>query len=79
VDSLTANRSLSLDELSKKAARLHSHGLHGEALEVRVYATRRYSNLKAAWLGLLDAPNADPSMKEEAQHQLERIERMIYG
>ena len=58
---------------------LYALGLEREALELHVCATRRYSNLRTSWQGLLDAPNAEPAMRVEAQQQLDRIQRTIYG
>lgn len=79
VDTATAHRLLTVDELLRKAQKLYALGLGREALELHVYATRRFSNLRSSWQGLLAAPNAEPSMREEARRELERIERTIYG
>lgn len=79
VDTATAHRLLTVDELLRKAHKLYALGLEREALELHVYATRRFSNLRPSWQGLLEAPNAEPAMREEARRELDRIERTIYG
>lgn len=79
VDAATAHRLLTVEELLRKAHKLYALGLEREALELHVYATRRFSNLRSAWQGLLDAPNAEPAMREEARAELDRIQRTIYG
>lgn len=79
VDAATAHRLLTVDELLRKAQNLYALGLGQEALELHRYATRRFSNLRPSWQGLLEAPNAEPAMREEARRELDRIERTIYG
>lgn len=79
MDGGTANRSLTVEELLCKAARLYEHGFTDQALETHLFATRRYSNLRQAWQGLLEAPNAEASMRTEARQQLDRIARTIYS
>lgn len=79
VDSQTANRSLTVEELQQKAAKLYGHGLHRDALEVHVVATKYHPNQKTAWQGLLDAPNADAALKAQAQGELARIEKILHG
>ncbi len=79
VDAATAQRLLTVDELLRKAHKLYALGLEREALELHVYATRRYSNLRSSWRGLLEAPNAEPDMREEARRELDRLQRTIYG
>jgi hypothetical protein len=79
VDGPAANRALTVEELQQKAARLYGHGLQREALAVHLFATERYPNLRPAWQGLLNAPNAAPAEREEAQRQLDRIHHMLYG
>lgn len=79
VDGPTANRSLTVEELQQKAAKLYGHGLKRDALEVHVVATKYHPNQKVAWQGLLDAPNADAALKAEAQSELARIEKILHG
>jgi hypothetical protein len=79
VDGQTANRTLTVEELQRKAARLYEHGLPDEALAVQVAATRFHPHQRSAWLGLQQAPNAEPGMQAEAQLQLERIEQILHG
>jgi hypothetical protein len=48
-------------------------------LAVHLFATQRFPNIKEAWQGLLNAPNAATAAREEAQRQLNRIHQMLYG
>jgi uncharacterized RDD family membrane protein YckC len=79
VDSQAAHRTLSAEELLRKAERLYGHGLGEEALAVHVQATRYHSNRREAWQGLLAAPNAEPAQREEARQHLERLQRILAG
>jgi len=79
VDGPTAHRSLSVEELLRKAERLYGQGLRREALEVHVHATRYHSNRREAWQALLAAPNAEPAHREEARQHLERLQRILEG
>jgi hypothetical protein len=79
VDGPAAHRSLSVEELLRKAERLYGQGLRREALEVHVHATRYHSNRREAWQALLAAPNAEPAHREEARQHLERLQRILEG
>jgi uncharacterized RDD family membrane protein YckC len=78
-DSATANRSLAVDELLRKATKLYALGLRQESLDTHVFATLKFPLSKESWSGLMNAPNADQTRKEEARQKLAKIERMLQG
>jgi uncharacterized RDD family membrane protein YckC len=78
-DSATASRSLSVDELLRKATKLYALGLRQESLDTHVFGTLKFPLSKESWTGLLNAPNADQARKDEARQKLAKIERMLRG
>jgi uncharacterized RDD family membrane protein YckC len=78
-DGLNANRVLTVEELLQKAARLYRLKHAQEALDTHRYATLKFAFSREAWLGLLNAPNADVAMQEEARSQLQKIEQVLRG